>query len=332
MDDSWKWKAKEKHYEEHREGGHVRIGDALYLERYVRGCKHSSCWESPESFAKYIESLNQRNAWHPSGWEKGEDFSGSKCMEDTINQCRYGWPEGAAAAAKIRDRVLAENPVRKEPIKYGIAGAFPNVPRAIAGDPMNMRVMDVTKTKKKPVITLVSNMSTPWYVSAQTISNRAASVAAIVDQVEAAGYCCEVVAVATTCSGYGNDKGFISSVNVLVKPSHQPVDIGRLAFGLGNSGMFRRMVFAEWGITPECQKLGHGLGHVYDLEPDADFKEKNIYFLPQLKESDMFETPEKCATEGVTYLLDSLTEQGCPPFKNRVVVKKEKPAKKKLFR
>jgi len=314
-------------YEDIREGGKVRRGDALYLERYVRGTSHASCWESPESFAKYIETLSKSRAWHGSGWEEGDDFSGSRSMQQTIDQCRYGWPEGAAAASKIRDRVLAENPIRKEPVKYGIAGAYPNVPRAIAGDPMNMRVLDATKTKKKPVITLVSNMSCPWYVGAESISNRAASVAAVVDQIEAAGYCCEVVAVATTCSGWGEDKGFISTVSVLVKPSHQPVDIGRLAFGLGNSGMFRRMVFADWGTEQTCQKLGHSLGHVYNLEPDADFKEKNIYFLPQLTESDMFKTPEKCATEGVTYLLDALTEQGCPAFKNRVVVPKDKESK-----
>jgi hypothetical protein len=320
----------EWNYEDHREGGKVRRGDALYLERYVPGTHHASCWESPESFAKYIESLNKSNAWHPSGWEEGDDFSGSRSMGQTIEQCRYGWPEGAEAAAKIRDRVLAENPVRKEPVKYGIAGSFPNVPRAIAGDPMNMRVMDATKTKKKPVITLVSNMSCPWYVSAKTISNRAASVAAVVDQIEAAGYCCEVVAVATTCSGYGGDKGFISTVSVLVKPSHQPVDIGRLAFGLGNSGMFRRMVFADWGSERTCEKLGHCLGHVYELQPSEDFRDKNIYFLPQMSQSDMFETPEKCATEGVAYLLDSLAEQGCPAFKTRVVVKKEDGPKKKV--
>lgn len=310
-------------YEDHREGNKVRRGDALYLERYVPGTHHASCWESPESFAKYIESLNRSSAWHDSGWEHGDDFSGSKNMEDTINQCRYGWPEGAAAADKIRSRVLAENPIRKEPVKYGIAGSFPNVPRAIAGDPMNMRVMDAIKTKKKPVITLVSNMSCPWYIGAESISNRAASVAAVIDQIESAGYCCEVVAVATTCSGWGTDKGFISTVSVLVKPSHQPVDIGRLAFGLGNSGMFRRMVFADWGSEQTCRKLGNGLGHVYDLQPNEDFKEKNIYFLPQLKDKDMFKTPEKCATEGVAYLLDALTEQGCPPFKNRVVAPKK---------
>lgn len=298
-------------FEDIREGGRVRKGNALYLERYVPGMKYSSCWESPESFAKYIEGLNRKGGWHDAGWSEDGDFAGSKCMDDTIGQARYGWPEGAEAASKIRDRVLAENPVRKEPIKYGIAGAFPNVPRAIAGDPMNMRVMDIATTKKKPVITLVSNMSCPWYVSAQTISNRAASIAAVVDQIEAAGYCCEVIAVATSSAS----KDFKVCTSVMVKPSHQPVDIGRLAFGLGNSGMFRRMVFADWGGDSQCKTLGTGLGHCYDVEPSTDFKEQNIFFLPEMRKSDMFETPQKCSTEGVLYLASKLHEQGCPAFK-----------------
>lgn len=312
MSEDWKWKPEEKSFEDIREGGRVRKGDALYLERYVPGMKYSSSWESPESFAKYIEGLSRKDAWHDSGWEKSGDFSGSKCMEDTIAQARYGWPEGAAAATKIRDRVLAENPVRKEPIKYGMAGAFPNVPRAIAGDPMNMRVMDATTSKKKPVITLVSNMSCPWYVSAQTISNRAASVAAVVDQIEAAGYCCEVVAVATSQSS----KNSSVSTNVLVKASHQPVDIGRLAFGLGNSGMFRRMVFADWGIDHANSHLGPSLGHCYDLVPSEHFRDQNIFFLPEMRKSDDFETEAKCAKEGVAYLVGKLHEQGCPAFKH----------------
>jgi hypothetical protein len=231
-------------------------------------------------------------------------------MEDTINQARYGWPEGAETASKIRDRVLAENPVRKEPIKYGIAGAYPNVPRAVAGDPVNMRVFDSATSKKKPTITLVANMSVPWYVDANCISNRAASLAAVIDQIEAAGYCCEVVSVATTKSG-----SFKSSVNILAKQSHQPVDIGRLAFALGNSGLFRRMVFAEWGGTPECQSLGHGLGQCYNLEPSDELKEKNIFIVPEISRgSEAFSTPEKCAKEGVFFLIDALHHQGCPAF------------------
>lgn len=311
-------------YEDIREGGRVRKGNALYLERYVPGTKYASCWESPESFAKYIEGVKRSDAWHDSGWERGDDFSGSKCMEDTIGQARYGWPEGAEAASKIRDRVLAENPVRKEPIKYGIAGAYPNVPRAIAGDPMNMRVMDATKTKKKPVITLVCNMSAPWYVSAKCISNRAASVAAIVDQIETAGYCCEVVAIATTKAS----KNFTVCTSVMIKPSHQPVDIGRLAFGLGNSGMFRRMVFADWGGDRHCKELGGGLGHVYPMEPSPEFKEQNIFFLPEMvRNSEMFDTPEKCSTEGVQFLINCLHEQECPAFKT--VPKNYKPLEEK---
>lgn len=302
-----------------RENGRIRRGNALYLERYVPGMNYSSNWESPESFARYIQALNSNEAWHKSAWEKGGDFAGSRSMDESLEMARTGWPEGAAMASRVRDRVLAANPVRKQPARYDVAGAYPNVARAVAGDIKNMRVDDRRSSKRRPTITLVANMAAPWFVTATDLSHRAAAIAAIVDQVEAAGFSCEVVATATS-KGYGRDSGdWKTSVNILVKSSHQPVDIGRLAFGLGQSSVFRRFVFADWGTEKACERtLEDGLGTCLDLEQTPELTEKSVFILPEMKYGErkegMFSTEEKTANEGVKYLIDVLRERGCPAF------------------
>lgn len=295
------------------------IGDAAYLERYTPGYDYVSAWGSPESFSKHVGGINRKDCWHDAGWEHGEDWAGSKDMDTSLRMARTGWPEGATTVTKIRDRVLAQNPIRKQPIKYGIAGSTPNVPRAVSGDPLSMRADEYGRNKRKPVITLVCNMSANCGVEAITINNRAAAIAAVVDQIESVGYSVEVVTTATSHRG-----NFKAVTSILVKQSHHPVDIGRLAFGLGQTSMFRRMVFADWGFDKACEALGRGLGHSgNDAVIDGD-NGHLIFKVPSAEGvSKYFKDDTTTATDGVKYLVDFLRSQDCPAFPKMTKDEKE---------
>lgn len=289
----------------------MRVGNAPELNDLIPGRDWHSCWDSPEAFSKYIASLDKDKAWQDAGWDHGDSFSGTTDMAEALELSRNGWTEGVHRIERLRSGILAAHPVLVKAVRYDLAGSVANVPRAISGNPLNMKALDLSKSRRRPIITLVSNMSANCGVSKDSITNRAAVVAAIIDQIECMGYACEVIATAPTL-GYKGDHIKVCT-SVMVKASNQMVDIGRLSFGLGHASMFRRMVFADWGIDKRLQSsLGHGLGSASQIEVDND---KGVYILPSCEGcSSLFITEDMAATQGLEFLLAALTKQGCPAF------------------
>jgi len=301
-------------------GGRKAFGTAPNLLPILPTFSNHSVWSSPEQFAKHVEGLNPKDAWHQGGWENGDDFAGCS-MQEAIKMARSGWPEGAKAVESMRSKIQARFPLQKRQVKYDVAGAFPHIPRAVAGEFKNMRQIDNTLSKKKPIITLFSDMCAAWYIKHQTVGNRAAALAAIIDIIENNGYTCEVISAAIT-HGYSShrrkDKNFSATVSVIIKAAGQPVDVARLAFGLGHAGMFRRMVFAEWGRDSENSELGDGLGCVETMYPEdqkAMAEEHKVYYVPSAQDnSKYFKEEETTIMFGVQLLVNHLRKLGCPAF------------------
>lgn len=245
-------------------------GDAKELETYLPGFTYLSAWSSPEKFVRYVKTLRRKDAWQDAGWDKGNpEWYGSETMEEAIALAESGWKEGVDQLEKTRNRVLSANPLLPKPIKYGIAGVTPNVPRAVSGNILNMRQPDMDKSKRRPVLTLICNMSANCGVSSSAITNRAAVVAAIVDQIEVAGFSCEVITTATSRGGgFAGSSGFSAAISVVLKRSDQAVDLSKLAYGLGHASFFRRLIFADKGSAKICKDgLGSGLGYPYNISP-----------------------------------------------------------------
>lgn len=302
----------------------VRKGDAPHLAQVLPDCfQYESYWSSPEAFARYIATLNPKSAWLDSGWEKG-DFYGSGSMGETLGMAKSGWPEGAERVSRIRDYVNASNPIRKLSVRYDIAGTTPCVPRAVAGNPKAMRLPNDAASKRRPIITLIVNLSANCGTQTDAMNNRAASVAAIIDQIEVAGFCVEVIAIGTSHEGYVRKgspdeikkRGFAAGTAVVIKPSDQPTDIGRLAFGLGHASMLRRLVFADWGTEESCKKtIGSHLGYPFTFTADEEQNWKGIFVLPSVSEkSELFKDEKFASTVGVEYLINELKKQKCPAF------------------
>lgn len=300
------------------EDGRVIHGNGAQLDYLMPKQTFQSVWESPEAFARYIETLDRSKSWGKMGFDEDEQFTGTKDMDEALKLAKYGWKEGADQIEKLRSRIQAANPKSPKMIRYGLAGSTPNVPRAVSGNIFNMRQPEKAKSHKKPVITLVSNMVAAWYVNKDAISNQAATIAAIVDEVESQGYSCEVIATAMS-RGYGKDK-FQAATSIIIKHSHQPVDTMKLAFGLGHASLFRRMIFADWCAEKTCKNgLGSGLGSVGGgfAKEQEELLEKGVYLLPSVQEKPaFFETEEVAMEKGLPYLMQHLKDMGCPPFKD----------------
>jgi len=311
----------------------VEIGDAPDLTRTMhpdpRGMISKdydihkmivASWSSLEVFAKQFKgdhgagwwaSNNVRNRWNP-------DWNGAESFDAALDLAIHGWREGGETIERTRGYIRALNPLSPRMIKYGIAGSTPNVPRAIAGNILNMRVPEPGKSRKRQIITIVYNLCENGGVSAECITNKAAVTAALIDEIEAKGFACEVVAAVAT-NAWGGSKGYIKAYEfVRIKESHHPMDINRIAFGLGHAAMFRGLFFADMQRNHEFKEIGEGLGSATSTFPTKELTEEQTYTItsagkPGISAS-LFKDVDTAVTKGLNAIVSELQRQGCPAF------------------
>jgi hypothetical protein len=230
-------------------------------------------------------------------------------MTDSIKICRDGWPDGAARASKLRDRINAANPMGPRVVRWDVAGAVASVPRALAGNPLNMRRVDSSRLRRKPILTLLSDMSNNGGVNADAITNRAAVVAAVIDAIEAAGFSCEVVTFEHSARG-----ALSQIVATTVKEAGAQADIGRLSFALGHASFFRRLAWAAFTCDRFTSDLGDGLGVATQIDEQAA-NLNGAFVIPSTeKNSHAFHSEDSAATLGLDFIIGSLRKQNCPAF------------------
>lgn len=263
-----------------------------------------SLWSSPAKAADYIETIPY--FWSAAAHDTDPNY-GTRNRHEALRLARDGWPEGAERVAKLRDKINAQNPTGPRLVRYDVAGAYPIVARAIAGNPMSMKRYDTARLRRKPVITIVSHMSTSWNTPAANFIRRAGVVAAIIDVVESAGYACHVLA-----SGGAEKNNKSWRMGFTLKESFQPVDIDRVAFGVGHPSMYRRIGFCLAYSEMLMEPLGTGLGRSNESAKYPDLAEQQVYVLPFF--ADDFSSDERAETIGLNRLLQHLAAQGCPAF------------------
>jgi hypothetical protein len=268
---------------------------------------------SPVALAEHAMAVSKANTnWH-GGFCRvgGESFSGTETLADAQVLANEGWPEGAARVASLRDRINADHPTMRRLSAYSVAGHYVDVQRYVSGNPAYMRHIRVDVSKRRPVLTLVSDMSANCDVAGTSLTNRAAVVAAIVDAIEAAGFSCHVIA-ASAVRARDADLACMSACTL--KAAGETVDTGKLAFGLGHAAMFRRLLWVGYSEDAFTIKLETCLGTALPLaglaRPDDTFILAGIDRQTQTK----FADENHAATDGLEYLLASLRDQNCPAF------------------
>jgi len=186
--------------------------------------------------------------------------------------------------------------------RWSVAGAYPNVPRMLAGDPCHMRAKARSVARTKPIITLVCNMTGSAYLPKQVFLNKAAVITAIVDAIEEGGFSCHVIATGATYRG-----GAMQSPIVTVKNPGEHVDVARMAFALGHVAMFRSIVFCSIASRAELEFFTCGFGTPFEL------KAREGYMVPNNNTTKtQFASEDSAVTVGLDCVLKALREQGCP--------------------
>lgn len=237
-------------------------------------------------------------AWDDTAWNDENKFRGGT-MAQAIKLARDGWPEGAVEARKLHSGIVASLPERRRLARYGVAGAVPNVARALAGNPMHMRQMALRETNERPIVTLVCGIGVSASFPAAAMLRHAAAVAAIVDLLESAEFRCEVL-VAARLDGRVN-----AEIAIRLKAPEQPLNLAVMAFALGHPSMFRRHMFAILQADPDMRPLGTGLGYARKV-PAAP--ERGTFTIGAANQQDEDATP----LARFYAILAELALQGCP--------------------
>lgn len=268
-------------------------------------------FRSPESFAAHVAAMDTEKVWHKETWSEAPSrasFTGTKDMKEAINLAFEGWPEGVKRVAELREKILFARPQAPRYVKHDVAGAFPNVPRMLAGNPLHMRRIEIADSRRAPVITLMVDMSVNCDCPAENLTRRAATVAALCDLIEDEGYRAHIVSCARTSNG---DKSAV--VAVTCKEPYDHADVGRLAFGVGHSAFYRRLMFAAWGGSNECKFLGQSLGYARAVKADEKMNSQRVYSLEE-PSAYYFQSDTYAIGDGVAGMIAHLQKQGCPCF------------------
>jgi hypothetical protein len=274
------------------------LADASPAANYVR--EH---FASPAAVGDYVERFRGR-AWYRNPLDSADRFYGAP-LSTALRQAREGWPEGAEHARKLLDLIQVNQPTRRRLVRHAMAGAVPNVARALAGAPDSMRAMGKSPNAAQPVITLLAGMGGAGRIHGSRFTNLAVALAATVDRLEEAGLRVALMAICYSRAGSTH-----SELCVALKDPAQPVDIGALAFGLGSETFMRRLVFSMWASMPAQEPIGSTFGTPKSVHADHQ-DPPGTYRTPCLKDSAMEEaaaTPQGA----LRLLLSDLRAQGCP--------------------
>jgi len=267
-------------------------------------------FSSPESICEHVKDIPKSQYWDKECFGTDPYFYGTESLQEAIGLCRDGWQEGATRAAALRDRINVNNPTQRRYVRYGVAGAIPDVPRYLAGNPMHMKRLDSVNARQRPIITLINHVGGLGGVDSACFINKAATVCAIVDAIEGNGFSCHVIGMAMSRAPNGGLVG----VAFTVKEPGDHMDIGRAAFALGHTAMFRRLVFAaRYSDDDSGNVAGFGTLSTVDTAKPRD----GTYILPSMNINEKFFGDESTAeSRGLNHLIQSLRDHGCPAFRD----------------
>lgn len=224
-----------------------RKGEKAYLREF-------DTWTDFVTFAR--DNAKQRGGSHLND----DNFAGCT-FDEAVNKALLGWQEGAEmitiVAAPIFDQLSSRIPKRQ--VRVDTVGGTVIVPRFLVGVPDHMMRYKQTRHsisgKGRRMIQIIYNQSTSGAISTEIMQARGATVAALVQLLEYAGFVTEVTLVDAS-RGFNYDKNLTWQMRVPLKRAGQLMDASRIAFGLSHPATLRRLAFGVMEGEPDFQSYG----------------------------------------------------------------------------
>src|SRR5262245_16384764 len=190
------------------------------------------------------------------------EWNGNVSFDEACRLASDGWTEGRNRISRNLATVKAAQAVEAPQLGYDVAGGFPDIARAVAGDPCCM-IAPAEPVYRRRVLTVRLWVGILGDVEPAAVIAWGAAAASYVDALEASGCAIDLYAVAVARSTR-NLLSRYHALSVSLKGPDQPLDLDRLAFAAGHPAAHRRLNFAVRETAP--QMLGK-LGGT--IQPDA---------------------------------------------------------------
>ena len=236
--------------------------------------------------------------WYDDPYTGKSAFYGAS-RTDADRMARDGWQDGAKRAAALRERLSIERPRTPKLARWDVAGAVPNVARALSGNPLNMRRLAPREANASPILTLIYDMAAFAVIAAKAMEANAIAAAAITDQLEDAGFACEITTLHRAAQGT-----FACEVAAIVKQAHAPITLAAAVYGMGHPAYKRRHIFALECNEPKARPLTERLGLSMELMPDPA---RDIFIIPSAQKTNTTNPIDAFDAQ-----IAGLRAQGCP--------------------
>ncbi|MGE3279723.1 MAG: hypothetical protein AB7H90_03305 [Alphaproteobacteria bacterium] len=174
---------------------------------------------------------------------------GTRTFDEAMELARYGWVEGRNHLFDAMANIRPTFPKRMD--RFDVAGAYPFVPRHVAGDPMSMVMPGRGAIASRPVIHVNYIGGAIADVSGRAFINRGAALLSYIDALENMGYSVELTVSRRTKS---KDGTYTFEAVIPLKSAGQALDIHRCAFALAHPAMHRRLYWSIQGQHPKWFK------------------------------------------------------------------------------
>ena len=252
------------------------------------------------------------------------NWSTTTTRAEAMGLAQKGWAEGrekiAAALAKSRPLL---RPARVKALSLDVAGAYPFVPAAAAGDPACMYHIGESEKATRPILRLVSEGWGSGGIDARNLVNRGAALLAHIDQLEASDIRCEVVQ-RYSASNYDDmvyqGKNYPRQrlnyvVDITVKRADEPLELDRMAFMLVHPSALRRLYFGSMYTQP--REFGTAWTSSCGGPPTQSAREVEAdqILIPTANEwTNDYTSPETSVTRIETFIHDGIKAMGLTGF------------------
>lgn len=217
-----------------------------------------------------------------------DDFSGCS-FDKAVSFARHGWPEGAAKAKRLLDRLQLPVPHAVHSETYhDVTGSYVDVGEYVQGVP---ECMVDFRADRRPVrfAHLIVSATFSAAIETQAVIQRGATIAAVVDALETQGIRCTVDLLFQSTDYTARIIGATPStfeVRVPIKEAHAPLNLDTLTFGVAHPAYLRRLMFAVMEQYPADVRDHYQVGFGYGISrPIKDVPGSIIFQTPGEKES-----------------------------------------------
>ena len=218
---------------------------------------------STEEMFRRVNTVDRVPGASTSSRSDGDlSWYGHMTYDKAIEAATKGWLDGAeqvkAASRRVRlDRAIMLGQGRK--LKRKVAGSRVDLTAYNQRIPEHMIAKVRVRTNDGTIIRVGVDCGALGGVTGEAMMKRAVAIATVVNAIESTGVACEVMALHSVTFG-NRGGGDMATVAHVTKKAAYPVNLERLAFGMGHPSVHRRGVFGVRERFPVALMEGNWWG------------------------------------------------------------------------